>query len=537
MSATQRQQLSPSLSFWDSRDTLRTATSTDSTRQRWPLKSGLTRRCRPTCCRNEDTKVLLDVHRSQRKCEGYELRLSWPREGDNKRALKGIEAPAVTAIERSNPNVVNPFFVNATSHHMELYGYSALQSHGCHTTPSFPRLLRQPQVGVGSSSMDTDLFHHFQNFAYRSLVTFGQNTWKIRNALMSMALTKNSNSGLALRNALLSYASLHRHGLNEQALKLKIQAIRYLSTSVTSEALILGRAAQHVAASMVLGAFEIMQPLEGSGEWLLHTWGAVDMIHATRLQDEPHDSDVGQLLSWAYYHETQSRFALHHWRHKSFIPPKSVKQNAVLQNPQYPPLTRYRPPWQNIPPVNPTYAILNLLSEVCDTLIDPRDPRSQDESYQNQLKDLGGRVRDISVKPAIPSASDPEAAFAIELYQMATQIYLVRASQSPWEPPADLDALVEAAFAGPVQSCTCEHFFPLLILACEARCDEQRIGIINLIERTQRDIRIRSIQAVKNTIQSIWVQQDLHKDDDVLVDYLGTLSSAISSSNTVPSFA
>lgn len=74
---------------------------------------------------------------------------------------------------------------------------------------------------------------------------------------MSMALTKDSNSGLALLNALLSYASLHRHGLNEQALKLKIQAIHYLSASVTSEALILGRAAQHVAASMVLGAFEV----------------------------------------------------------------------------------------------------------------------------------------------------------------------------------------------------------------------------------------------------------------------------------------
>ncbi|KAK0379382.1 hypothetical protein CLIM01_03233 [Colletotrichum limetticola] len=478
----------------------------------------------PTC---------MKCDRSQRICEGYELRLSWPREGDNKRALKSIEAPAVTAIKRSNQIVVNPFFVNATSHHMELYGYSPLQSQGCHTTPSFPRLLRQPQVDTNNIKLWSSwlIIVLVQNFAYRSLVTFGQNTWKIRNALMSMALAKDSNSGLALLNALLSYASLHRHGLNEQALKLKIQAIHYLSASVTSEALILGRAAQHVAASMVLGAFEIMQPSEGSGEWLLHTWGAVDMIHATRLKDEPHDSDVGQLLSWAYYHETQSRFALHHWRHKSFVPTTSVKQNPLLQNPQCPPLTRYRPP------VNPTYAILNLLSEVCDTLVDPRDPRSQDESYQNQLKDLGGRVRDISVKPAIPSASDPEAAFAIELYQMATQIYLVRASQSPWEPPANLDALVEAAFAGPVQSCTCEHFFPLLILACEAQRDEQRIGIINLIERTQRDVRIRSIQAVKNTIQSIWVQQDLHKDDDVLVDYLGTLSSAISSSNTVPSFA
>ncbi|KAK1624213.1 fungal-specific transcription factor domain-containing protein [Colletotrichum phormii] len=498
-----------------------------------------TRKCCWTCTARKiqcdgALPTCMKCARSQRECEGYELRLSWPREGDKKRALKGIDAPAMMTIGTSNKITVNPFFVNATSHDMELYGYSSLQNQQCHTTPSFPRLLRQPQLGV--VHMDPDLFHHFQNFAYRSLVTFGQNTGKIRNALMSMALARDTTSGLALFHALLAYASLHRHGLNEQAVKLKIQAIHYLSASVTSEALVLhvGKAAQHVAASMVLGAFEIMQPSEGSGEWLWHTWGAVDMIHATQLKDEPHDSGVGHLLDWAYYHETQSRFALHHWRHKSLIPSTSTKQHSRLQGLQYPPLTRYRP---NIPPVNPTYAILNLLSEVCDTLVDQRDPRSQNESYQNRLKDLGGRVRDISVKTAIPSTADPDAAFAVELYQMATQIYLVRASQSPWEPPANLDTLVEAAFAGPVQSCSCEHFFPLLILACEAQRDEQRIGIINLIERTQRDVRIRSIQAVKNTIQSIWVQQDLHKDDDVLVDYLGILSSAISSSNTVPSFA
>lgn len=72
-----------------------------------------------------------------------------------------------------------------------------------------------------------------------------------------MALIQDTNSGLALLNALLAYASLHRHGLNEQAVRLKIQAIHYLSASVTSETMILGKAAQHVAASMVLGAFEV----------------------------------------------------------------------------------------------------------------------------------------------------------------------------------------------------------------------------------------------------------------------------------------
>lgn len=189
-----------------------------------------------------------------------------------------------------------------------------------------------------------------------------------------------------------------------------------------------------------------------------------------------------------------------------------------------------------MPSINPTFAILNLLSEISDTLIDPRDPRSSDGEYQNHLKDIERRIKDVPTK-SHSAESDPEAMFAVELYQMATQVYLMRASQSPWEPAVDLDPLIDAAFSGPIQYCSCEHFFPLLILACEAHKDEQRVAIINLIERTRRDTRIRSIQGVKDTIQSIWVQQDLHKDDDVLVDYLDIMSAVISSSNSVPSFA
>lgn len=190
-----------------------------------------------------------------------------------------------------------------------------------------------------------------------------------------------------------------------------------------------------------------------------------------------------------------------------------------------------------MPSVNPTFAIMNLLSEISDTLIDPRDPRSSDGKYQHHLKDIERRIKNVPTKSDSGEKADRDSMFAVELYQIATQIYFVRASQSPWEPAANLDPLIDAAFSGPVQYCSCEHFFPLLILACEARKDEQRVNIINLIERTQRDTRIRSIQGVKDTIQSIWVQQDLHKDDDALVDYLDMMSSVISSSHAVPSFA
>lgn len=421
------------------------------------------------------------------------------------------------------------FFVNTTWQEMELYGYLSGQKHSGGLVELLPTLWRQPQQQVSHM----DLVHYFQHFAHLSLVTFGQRRCDIRDILLRMAMAQDAVSGLACFYAVLAFASLHRHGINEQALQLKVQAIQSLSASVAGEPLASAQAAQHVAASMLLGAFEILNPLEASGEWLVHTWGAVDMIQGTGLRDQPYGSDAGQLLDWVQYHETISRFTVHHWRHKSLVPITTARNSPRIQDIQYQSLTKYRP---SMPSVNPTMAILNLLSEVSETLIDPRDSRSTDEEYQDHLKDIEKRVKDIPSK-SDSASNDPDSKFAVELYQMATQIYLARASQSPWEPAVDLDPLIDAAFSGPVEYCSCEHFFPLLILACEAQKDEQRVAIIKLIERTQRDTRIRSIQGVKDTIQSIWVQQDLHKDNDVLVDYLDIMSAVISSCSSVPSLA
>ncbi|KAL0942978.1 uncharacterized protein CTRU02_200864 [Colletotrichum truncatum] len=467
--------------------------------------------------------------RSRRECQGYELRLSWPRAGDKKRALTGTNTPpAISLPHRSIEVPSGLFFVNTSFKDLELYGYLTGQTTLYQPLGYSPNLSRQHQQYTDHM----DLIHYFYHTAYLSLVTFGQEPSHIRGVLLSMALSHDAVSGVALFYALLAFSSLHRHGLDKQGLNLKIQAIQFLSAAVKSKPLTAATAAQHVAASMLLGSFEIMQPLEGSGEWLWHTWGAMDMIRATQLNDQPHGSDTGHLLNWVQYHEVISRFTMHHWRHKSLVPMKTRKASTI-QNLQYLPLARHRP---NLPSANPTYAILNLLSEVCDTLIDPRDPRSQDEEYRLRLKDIERRIESLSIQ-SDTTESTPDAIFAVGLYQMATRVYLVRASQSPWEATANLDSLIDAAFSGPARSCTCEHFFPLLILACEAQKDEQRVTIINLIERTARDERIRSIQAVKTTIQSIWVQQDLHKDNDVLIDYLDIMSAVISSNNSVPSFA
>lgn len=72
-----------------------------------------------------------------------------------------------------------------------------------------------------------------------------------------MALTDDSGPGLALLYALLAFSSLHRSGLNQQAVQLKIAALHSLSASAKEEPLTSVEAAQHLAASMLLGAFDV----------------------------------------------------------------------------------------------------------------------------------------------------------------------------------------------------------------------------------------------------------------------------------------
>lgn len=72
-----------------------------------------------------------------------------------------------------------------------------------------------------------------------------------------MALAHDELSGIALFHALLAFSSLHRHGLDEHTIQLKGRALHSLSTSVKGKIPTPGKAAQHVAASMLLGAFEV----------------------------------------------------------------------------------------------------------------------------------------------------------------------------------------------------------------------------------------------------------------------------------------
>lgn len=159
--------------------------------------------------------------------------------------------------------------------------------------------------------------------------------------------------------------------------------------------------------------------------------------------------------------------------------------------------------------------------------------------YKDRLRALEWKVDNLPLATSITTESDDargDLEFTVQLYQVATRVYLARASQSPQEPAANMDFLIDSAYAGPVQSCYCRHFFPLLIIACEARTDEQRVAILNLIDRTDRKGYVRSMKTFRTQVQSFWIQHDLHADSDLISNYLSMMKAAVSSTSALPSY-
>jgi len=171
--------------------------------------------------------------------------------------------------------------------------------------------------------------------AYLSLLSFSSSNSQLRNLLMPMALVDHDTvSGRAFVYAILAFSCLHRSGLNQQTMQLKIAALRALSESAKEAAPMHGtiKSVHHVAACMLLCAFEIMLPSDSSGDWLVYIRAAVDIAQVAQLGQETAGlmtDDIANLLDWVFYHSTLSRFAMYHWRHRSDAAHHSSPTGAI----------------------------------------------------------------------------------------------------------------------------------------------------------------------------------------------------------------
>lgn len=176
---------------------------------------------------------------------------------------------------------------------------------------------------------------------------------------------------------------------------------------------------------------------------------------------------------------------------------------------------------------------------IFETIRNLTDSIYHSDEYENFLRCLETTITNISlfapedISDTLRSVSTAWAT-TIELFKLAALIYLKRASRNFSGTSSQIDAMVQRAYAFLDDLEAFNPVFPLLIIGCEARTDEQRMKILEHVDRAMKTSSLMSLHGLQNILQQIWIQDDLAVDYEL--DYLNKLDAVIASHQIMPSF-
>ncbi|KAF9776888.1 hypothetical protein IL306_004858 [Fusarium sp. DS 682] len=267
-----------------------------------------------------------------------------------------------------------------------------------------------------------------------------------------------------------------------------------------------------------------------SSHWLWYACGAAKIVQTAGLDADNLDDDMGALVGWVHYYNTLSRFSLRHWQPHVTLAPDEVAADTfhpVVCGAGQPEALTGAP-----------HEILYLLSEAFNAVTVPSDPRYDTKAHRSHLEIIDWRLRSLEKKDqhnSVPAnATYLTFDLVVELHRLSTLVYLRRASAGILPLDQKFAKWVRQAFELLQQLPACQWPFPLLIFGCEAQSDTERLIILDLMEKTTKNMQYRNIATVKGVIETVWVQKDLYAEDMNYVRKLGVILS--STHKSVPAF-
>jgi hypothetical protein len=262
-----------------------------------------------------------------------------------------------------------------------------------------------------------------------------------------------------------------------------------------------------------------------SGDWQWYLGSVKHIIQTTGLdQIVDQSEDLAILLDWVHYNDVHARFCRQYWHRE--IPSYTPPPPACSAKPLSPPITE-----------NSSAGVIltHLLSEVIDAVSTQpplTSPAGDISNYNQFLQILDWRIRNVPIPNE--DGEDTDGPLILELYQLAIQIYLDRACKTQFSPRTKTHKHVQRAFEIIPRLQACDRQFPIFIIGCEARDDEQRAMVLDLIGRTRNGVSSRAFIHTPLLIQAMWAQEDLAGGDPV--DYGERLASVISCCRIMPTF-
>lgn len=185
------------------------------------------------------------------------------------------------------------------------------------------------------------------------------------------------------------------------------------------------------------------------------------------------------------------------------------------------------------------------MADIFENLVDSSHPKYHDEAYRKELVGLERTLESIlngkygpetcrqEFKELVTTKDHDYA--ALEMYRLASLIYLERASRNFSGTSDKIDHWLSLAFNLLQLPLRMKHSFPMFIIGCEARTDEKRIIILDSIDKSQAFRPTAAMAIVRDMLQSAWALKDLETDREL--DYITKLDTVISGCEMMPTFA
>lgn len=184
-------------------------------------------------------------------------------------------------------------------------------------------------------------------------------------------------------------------------------------------------------------------------------------------------------------------------------------------------------------PGEPSHEILHIFSIIFESVLEQHKPLYHSTEYREHLRMLEWRLKNVKVDANEYQSfvATPRARSITELYRIAALIYLERSSGNISNESDKISAWVDRAFTLLDELQACNWPLLLFIFGLEARSDAQRLKVLNLVSKTEKETRARNLETAKALVRMSWVQDDLGTK---YIDYVAKLDMLLSSSEVLP---
>lgn len=143
-----------------------------------------------------------------------------------------------------------------------------------------------------------------------------------------------------------------------------------------------------------------------------------------------------------------------------------------------------------------------------------------DEAFQQRLaleQKLQTASQELSPDEVACStdAQTKAASATAELYRLASLLYLQRVVPDPGD-EARRATYVRQAFAALGEVPVATGPWPVFIVACEARTDEERISILETLDQMDKVRNVGNVRVMRALLETIWKQRDLQDNSDTI---------------------